>query len=105
MNLHRLKIKGDELLSQEYDRDRTVQYKQREAKLPNITSPDMIDICEVRDEYHDDTSPVVMGAYVNKNLYEIHRDVSELDIENIRDTMKMIIEECPDYTSPVDMEE
>ena len=41
MNLHRVQKKGEELYSQEYDNDRTVQYKERNAteKWPDETSP------------------------------------------------------------------
>ena len=56
--------------------------KNRKATLPNITSPDMTDICEVIDECPDGTYPVVMEDCVNKSLDEIHRDVSENDKEN-----------------------
>ena len=52
----------------------------------------MMDICEVVDECPDGTSPVVMEDYVNKNLYETHRDVSEHDKENNEGAMKMVIE-------------
>ena len=57
-------------MSQEYDRDRTVQYKNRKATLPKITSPDMVEVCEVREEYPYDSSPVVMENCVNNNLDE-----------------------------------
>ena len=56
----------------------------------------MMDICEVRYECPDDTSPVVMEDCVNNNLDEIHRDISEHDIETNHDAMKTVIEECPD---------
>ena len=55
MNLHRVQKKGEELSSQEYDKDRTVQYKKMKATIPKITSPDIMDICEVRDECPDGT--------------------------------------------------
>ena len=47
-----------------------------------------MDICEVRDECTDGTSPVVMKDWVNKNLYETHTNVSEHDKENNWDAMK-----------------
>ena len=56
----------------------------------------MMDIFEVRDEFPDDTYPVVMEYFVNKNLDETHKDISENDIETNQDAMKMVIEECPD---------
>ena len=46
MNLNRVQKKGEKLSSQEYDKDRTVQHKNRKAKLPKIVSPDIMDICE-----------------------------------------------------------
>ena len=49
MNLHWVQ-KREELSSQPYDKDRTVQYKKSEAKLPNITSPAVMATCEVKDE-------------------------------------------------------
>ena len=52
----------------------------------------MVEICEVRDEYPDDSSPVLMEDCVNKNLDETHRDISKHDIETNRDAMKMLIE-------------
>ena len=78
-------------MSQEYEKDKTVQYKSRKETLPNITSPAMMDICEVKDECPDGKSPVVVEYCVNKNLYETHRDVYEHDKETNRDTMKMVI--------------
>ena len=51
-----------------------------------------MDICEVRDECTGDTSAVVMEDCVNDNLDEIHRDISEHDIETNRYAMKMVIE-------------
>ena len=78
-------------MSQEYDKDRTVQYKKSKSTLPKITSPDMVDICEVIDEYPDDSSPVVMEDCFNKNLGETHRDISEHDIETNRGAMKIVI--------------
>ena len=83
-------------MSQEYDRDRTVQYKNRKATLPKITYPDMMNICEVIDECPDDTSPVVMEDCVNNNLDEIHRDISEHDIETNLNATKMVIEKYAD---------
>ena len=56
----------------------------------------MVEICEVRYEYPDETSPVVMEYCVNKNLDETNRDISEHDIETNRDAKKMVIEECLD---------
>ena len=50
-----------------------------EATTPKITSPAMMDICEVRDECTDCTSLVFMEDCVNKNLYETHRYFSEND--------------------------
>ena len=56
----------------------------------------MMDICEVRDECPDGTYPVVMEDFLNNNFYETYRYVYENDKENIRDAMKMVVEECPD---------
>ena len=61
MNLHRVQKKGDELSSQEYDKDITFQYKKkkpvllknnipltcimkRKGKLPKITPPAMMEL-------------------------------------------------------------
>ena len=52
----------------------------------------MMEIFEVRDELPDDTSPVVMEDGVNKNLYKIHIDIAEHEIETNRYVMKMVIE-------------
>ena len=56
----------------------------------------MMDICEVRDECTGGTYPVVMEYFVNKNLDETHRDLSEHEKESNLYAVKMAIEECPD---------
>ena len=40
----------------------------RKATIIKRTSPDMMEVCEVRYEFHDNTYPVVMEYFVNKNL-------------------------------------
>ena len=50
-----------------------------------------MEIFEVRDEYPYDSSPVVMEDFLNNNLDETHRDISETDIETNRDAIKMVI--------------
>ena len=37
MNLYRVQKKGENVSSQEYDKDRTVQHKKRKRTLPRIT--------------------------------------------------------------------
>ena len=61
--------KRDELSSQEYDREITVKYKNSKSTFPNIISPTMMEVWEVRGECPYDTSPVVMEDCANKNLY------------------------------------
>ena len=78
--------------SQQYDKDRTVKYKNRKATLPNIISPDVVATCEVRDEYPDESSPVLMEYCVNTKLDETDRDISEYDIETNLNATKMVIE-------------
>ena len=56
----------------------------------------MMEICEVRDECPYDTSIVVMEDCVNKNMDEIHRYITEHDIETNWYSMKMAMEEFPD---------
>ena len=56
MNLHRVPKKGEKLPSQKYDKDRTVEHKNRKATLPKIASPAMMDICEA--EFSDETFPI-----------------------------------------------
>ena len=51
----------------------------------------MVATCEVRDEHHDESSPVVMEDCVNKKLDETHRDVSEHDIETNLNATKTVI--------------
>ena len=51
----------------------------------------MVDICEIRDEYPDDSSTVVMEYFVNKNLDETHIDISEHHIWTNWGAMKMVI--------------
>ena len=88
--------KGEELSSQEYDKDRTVQYKNRKETLPEITSPAVVEICEVRYKYPDDLSLVMMEDCANKNMDEIYRDISEHDIETNWDAIKMVLEKIQD---------
>ena len=68
MNLHKVPKKGEILSSQEYDKDRTVQHKNRKAKLPKIVSPDIMDICEA--EFSDGTSPIENEEGVNYRKYD-----------------------------------
>ena len=69
-------------MSQEYDKDRTDKYKNRKAtQFLKIASPAVVEVCKIRNEYPDDSSPVVMEDCVNKNLDETHRDIYEHDIE------------------------
>ena len=70
MKFHWVQKKGEELSSQEYNKERTVQLQKRKATLSKITSSVMVEICEVRDEYPDVLSTVVMEDCVNKNLDE-----------------------------------
>ena len=46
--------------------------KRGKAILPNITSPNVMEICEVRYACPDDTYPVAMEDFANKDLDEIH---------------------------------
>ena len=92
MKFHRVKQKGDKALSQEYEKDRTVEHKKRKSTLPNIASPDMMDMCY--SEFPNATSPVDMEEGVNDRKY----DKNEKNDEE-KDT------ECPDDTLPVDIEE
>ena len=88
--------KGYRLSPQEYDKEITVQYKNRKETLPKITPPAMMELCAIRDEYTDDTSPVVMKDCLNKNLDEILRDITYNETEKNRYSMKMVIKKCPD---------
>ena len=56
----------------------------------------MMDICEVRYEYPDDSSTVMTEDCVNKNLDETHTDISEHDKEINWDAMKTLIEVFPE---------
>ena len=56
----------------------------------------MVATCEVRDEYLNDSYPVVMKDCVNKNLYETHRDISEHNKETNLNATKMVIEKYLD---------
>ena len=84
MNLHKVQKKGDELSSQEYEKEIIVQYKKRKSTLPNITSPAMMEVCEVRDECPFDTYPFLMQYRVNKNLDDISRkylnEINEISV-------------------------
>ena len=56
----------------------------------------MVQIFEVRDEYPDDSSTVVMEYCVNENQDETQRDIYEHDIETNRDAMKIVIKKFLD---------
>ena len=56
MNLHRVQKKGEKLSSQEYNKDRIVQHKNRKATLPKIASPAKMNTSEA--ELSDETSPI-----------------------------------------------
>ena len=55
----------------------------------------------VNNEYEDERE------ITPENEYEgvIHRDMTENEKETIRDTLDKVIEECPDDTSPVEMQD
>ena len=50
------------------------------ATLPNITYPDMMEVCEVIDKLLYDTSPVVMEDYVN---YEHDDSIRNIWLRNM----------------------
>ena len=43
------------------------------ATLPNITSPAMMEVCEVIDKFPDETSPVIIEDSVNCDHEDITR--------------------------------
>ena len=55
-------------MSQEYEKDRTVQQKKRKETLPKIESTAMMDICET--ECSDETSLVEMEEGVKDRKYD-----------------------------------
>ena len=55
-----------------------------------------METCEARDEYPDDSSPVVMEDFVNMKLVETHRSIYEHEIETNLNSTKMVIEKDPD---------
>ena len=89
--MHREQKKGDKLSSNEYDKDITFQQKNRRSTPPNITPPAMMEVCEVRDKCTDTTSTVVMEDFLNKNLDEIQRDMTENETETNWDTLNKVI--------------
>ena len=68
MNLHRVQKKETKDCFKNMEKIEQFNAKKIKATLPKFTSPAMIDICEVRYECPDGTSPVVMEYCVNKNL-------------------------------------
>ena len=112
------------ILSQEYEKDRTVQHNKRKATHHKITSPAMMDICEA--EWPYDASLIDMKEGVNdrkddKNkIYDeekeakwpddtspvdIEEGVSDIKYDNNEENDEEKGSEWPDETSPVDMEE
>ena len=55
---------------------------QEKSTLPNIKSPDIMEVCEVIDKFPDDTSPVVMEDY----LKDEHEDRIRNDLVEENDT-------------------
>ena len=64
----------------EFDKNRTVQYKKRKGILSKIIFTVVVEICEVRYEYPDDSYTVVNEDSVNNNLDKTQKDISEHDI-------------------------
>ena len=74
-NLHRVPKKGENLSSQEYDKDRKVQHKKRKATLPNITSTAKMNASEA--EFSDETSPIDKEEGVNDRKYDKNEKYDE----------------------------
>ena len=70
--------------------------KRGKQHSPRLHPQLFLAIREVRDEYPYELYPVVMEDCVNKKLDEIHRDISEHDIETNLNATKMVIEKYPD---------
>ena len=68
MKLNKLRNKGDEYHIKNITKRQQFNTKNGKGTLLKITSPDMMDIYEVRDEFSDKTSPVFMEDCVNKNM-------------------------------------
>ena len=111
MNFHRVQKKGYELSSQQYEQETKVPYKKEKtlllknkstltcmikekATIQKITSPAMMEACEVINECPDYTSPVMMENCVNdehedsirkylveKNDTKVTDEVQEISIE------------------------
>ena len=90
INLLRVQQKGENGLSQEYEKYITVQHKKRKSTLPKIASPNMMDICEA--ECPDDTSPV-----------DMEEDVIDRKDDNNEKNDEEKLPECPDDTSSVEI--
>ena len=93
MNLHKVQQKGYKGFSQEYEKYRTVQHKNRKATLLKIASPAMMDIYLYEAECPDDTSPVEMEEGVNDR-----KDDKDENNDEGKES------ELPEDTSPVDTE-
>ena len=90
MNLRRVQKKGDKGLSQEYEKYRTVQHKNRKEPLPKITSTAMMDICDT--EWPDDTS-----------TFDIEEGISDIKYGKNEKNYEEKEAKCSDDTSTVDM--
>ena len=92
MNMHRVQQKGDKGFSQEYEKYRTVKHKKRKPALPNITSPDMMDIRESECPYDTSTVDIEEGVNNRKDDKDENKD-EEKDVEYPEDTYPVDIEE------------
>ena len=90
------------MLSQEYDKDRTVQQKKRKSAFPKIASPSMMDTCEddgknkkfdveKEAEFPDDTSTVDMEEGVNDRKDEINEKHYEEKRHNALMTLPLLL--------------
>ena len=92
MKLDRVQKKGENFPSQEYDKDRIVQYKKRKATLPRIAFPAKMNTSE--EELSVDTYPIEQEESAN-DIKDDKNKIYDEDEES----------ECPDDTSTVEMEE
>ena len=90
--MDRVQKKGENFSSHEYDKDRTVQHKNRKGTLPKIASPAKTNTSDT--ELSDETSPIDKEEGVNDRKDDNNKRYNE-DKEPV----------FPDGTSSVEIEE
>ena len=89
INLDRVQKKGEMFSYDEYDKDRTVQYKKRKGTLPKIAYPANMNTSEA--EFSDDTYPIEKEEGINDRKYDENKNMMRIKIQNAQMTLPLLI--------------